>query len=77
MLLALESNEAGYYVSGIYHGEPFAPTRYRLVRGGWDHEHCYLCWAKVFPGEEWWVAHPANCEDEIGLCLDCYARLFG
>jgi hypothetical protein len=77
MLLALEPNEAGYYVSAIYHGEPFDPTRYRVVRGGWDHEHCYLCWAKVLSGEEWWVAHPATGENEIGLCLDCYARLFG
>jgi hypothetical protein len=76
MLIALEPNEAGYYASRVYHGEPFDPTRSRVVRGGWDHEHCYLCWAKVLPGEEWWATHPANFENEIGLCLDCYARLF-
>ncbi len=77
MLLTLQPNDAGYYASSVYHGEPFDPTRYRVVRGGWDHEHCYLCWAKVLPGEEWWATHPANFEDEIGLCLDCYSRLFG
>jgi hypothetical protein len=77
MLLALEPNDAGYYASRVYHGEPFDPAQYRVVRGGWDHEHCYLCWAKVLPGEEWWATQPANFEDEIGLCLDCYSRLFG
>jgi len=77
MLLALEPNEAGYYASGIYHGEPFDSARYRVVRGGWDHEHCYICGAKVLPGDEWWAAHPPNFEDEIGLCLECHAKVFG
>ncbi len=77
MLLALEPNDAGYYASHVYHGQPFDPAQYRVVGGGWDHEHCYLCWAKVLPGEEWWASHPANFEDEMGLCLDCYSRLFG
>jgi hypothetical protein len=77
MLLALEPNDAGFYSSHAYHGEVFDPTQYRVVRGGWDHEHCFLCWAKVLPGGEWWAAHPDNFEDEIGLCLDCYSRLFG
>jgi hypothetical protein len=76
MLLALEPNEGGFYASQIYHGEPFDIAQYRVVRGGWDHEHCHLCWAKVLPGEEWWATHPPNFEDEIGLCLNCYSRLF-
>src|SRR5262245_43056976 len=77
MLETLEPNSAGYYASSVYHGEPFDPARYRLVRGGWDHEHCYLCRAKVLAGEEWWTSHPPKFQDEIGLCLDCYARQFG
>jgi hypothetical protein len=77
MLLALEPNEVGFYISGAYHGEPFDPARFRIVRGGWDHEHCYLCSAKVLPGEEWWATHPPKFEDEIGLCLGCHARIFG
>jgi hypothetical protein len=76
MLKALQPNEAGYYASCIHHGGQFDPTRWCLVRGGWDHEHCYVCWAKVLPGAEWWTTHPANFEDEIGLCLDCFSRLF-
>ena len=72
MLLALEPNDAGCYVSSVYHGEPFDSAQYRLVRGGWDHEHCYLCCAKVLPGDEWWTTHPANYDNEIGLCSECY-----
>src|SRR6516225_6725530 len=37
MLEALEPNSAGYYASGVHHGEPFDPARYRVVRGGCDH----------------------------------------
>jgi hypothetical protein len=77
MLLSRVPNDAGYYASHPYHGEPFDDRQYHLVRGGWDHEHCYLCWAKVLPGEDWWATQPANYDKEIGLCLECYARLFG
>jgi hypothetical protein len=77
MLVAREPNEAGYLVSGVYQGEPFDETRFRLVREGWDHEHCYLCWAKVLPGDVWWATKPANYDNEIGLCVDCYTAMFG
>ena len=75
MLMDVEPNEAGYFGSIVYHGEAFDESKFRVIRGGWDHEHCYVCSAKVLPGDEWWVTHPANFEDDIGLCLDCYAKL--
>jgi hypothetical protein len=74
MLEALEANEAGFYASFPYYGEQYDETRFRFVRGGWDHEHCCVCPVKVLPGDDWWGAEPPH---EIGLCLDCYARLFG
>jgi hypothetical protein len=74
MLITREPDDAGFYVSGVYKGEPFDETRFEVVRGGWDHEHCHICYAKVMAGEEWWAAEPPH---EIGLCLECYARLFG
>jgi hypothetical protein len=77
MLITREPNEDGFYVSGIYDGKPYDETRFRLVSGGWDHEHCYICWAKVLPGDEWWATLPPNYDDDIGLCLDCYSRLLG
>jgi hypothetical protein len=74
MLIAREPNEAGYYASHPYHGGPFNAARFRLVRGGWDHDHCFICAATIKPGDEWWAASPP---DEVGLCLACHERLFG
>lgn len=74
MLIAREPNQAGFYASFPYHGEPYEEARFRVVRGGWDHEHCCVCGAKVLMDDDWWRAEPP---DEIGLCLDCHARLFG
>lgn len=74
MLVAREPNEAGLFASHPYHGETFDDARYRLVRAGWDHDHCFLCQLTIEPGDEWWAAEPP---DEIGLCLECYQRLFG
>lgn len=73
MLVAREPNEAGLYPSHPYHGGLFDETRFRLVRAGWDHDHCFVCIATIEPGDEWWAAVPP---DEWGLCLDCYQRLF-
>jgi hypothetical protein len=72
MLVSLRRNEAGFIISQPYQGEPFDPKRARVVKGGWDHDHCYICEARVVPGDEWWAAAPP---DQVGLCLDCYAQL--
>jgi hypothetical protein len=74
MLIAREPNEAGFFASHPYHGGPFDQARFRLVRAGWDHDHCFVCAATVEPGDEWWAAEPP---DEVGLCLECHAQLFG
>lgn len=76
MLIAREPTEDGYYVSEAYHGQRFDKSRFRVVRGGWDHEHCYLCWAKVMPGDEWWATEAPGHDGEIGLCAECHAQLF-
>src|SRR5947209_2231908 len=73
-LVSLQPNEAGFYSSCPYHGEPFDSTRFRLVEGDWDHEHCYICFERIEPGDMWWAAAPPQ---EIGLCLACHSELFG
>jgi hypothetical protein len=73
ILIARESNEAGLFASQPYHGETFDESRFRVVRGGWDHDHCYVCFATILPGDEWWVVDSG---DEVGLCQKCYSRLF-
>jgi hypothetical protein len=74
MIETREPNEAGFYASHPYDGGPFDESRFRLVKAGWDHDHCFMCVVTVEPGDEWWAAEPP---DEIGLCLTCYSRLFG
>ena len=74
MLIAREPNEAGLFASHPHDGRPFDTTRFRLIKGGWDHDHCYVCFAKILPGDVWWAAAPP---DEVGLCLACHGELFG
>jgi hypothetical protein len=74
MLIEREPNESGFYGSHPYHGGSFDKKRFRLVRAGWDHDHCDICAATIEPGDEWWTAEPTH---GVGLCLECHARLFG
>ena len=79
-LVALKPNEDGFVAVWPYHGQPFDPKIARLVKGGWDHEHCFLCLARVIPGDEWWAIigpSPPFGGDQFGLCLACHERLFG
>lgn len=74
MLIAREPNEAGFFASHPHDGGLFDAKRFRLVKGGWDHDHCFICKATVEPGDTWWAAEPP---DEVGLCLACHGELFG
>jgi hypothetical protein len=72
MLVTREPCEAGLYASFPYDGRPFDHARLRHVPGGWDHEHCELCAAKVLPGDEWWAAEGDGRSDPVGVCLACH-----
>jgi hypothetical protein len=73
MITTRKPNAAGFYACHPWHGGPYDEACFRLVKGGWDHEHCWVCSAKILPGGEWFAAEPP---DEAGLCLECHARLF-
>src|SRR5437879_639251 len=73
-LVDLEPHEAGFVASRPYHGQSFDNTRFRVVEGSWDHEHCFICMVKIEPGAEYWRATPPH---EVELCLACYTDLFG
>jgi hypothetical protein len=66
--------EGKWVVCQPYRGQHFDPKLYRLVPGGWDHDHCCVCAATILPGDEWWTS---LLPDDVGLCLACHARLFG
>jgi hypothetical protein len=43
-----DSRDGGeWYRSTPYTGQPFDSEEYELVEGGWDHEHCDVCWARI------------------------------
>jgi len=43
-----------------------------VVEGGWDHEHCALCWVKISAAES--DAHEAYSDGIEWLCDRCYKR---
>jgi hypothetical protein len=70
------SRESGgeWHVSKPYTGEPFDPEEWELREGGWDHEHCKVCWAKITDGMSYWL----NIDPHFGpfdLCEACFPRV--
>lgn len=52
-----------------YRGQPFDPAVWAVVEGGWDHEHCDVCSARITASVPYW----ANAGPEhVDLCASCY-----
>ena len=57
-----------------YEGKGYDPDKSEFVRGGWDHDHCELCWwtldGRDGPAHNTgWVS-----DTDVWLCNECYAR---
>jgi hypothetical protein len=66
--------EEGWHLSKPYKGEEYDPEKYELQEGGWDHEHCDVCWANIEDGDAYWP----NVDEEGGhvdLCEQCHPRV--
>jgi hypothetical protein len=51
-----------------YHGEPYDESKFDLVEGMWDHEHCSVCWFSIQDKHTYWQN-----EGRIQLLCDaCY-----
>ncbi|MFO0959584.1 MAG: hypothetical protein U0800_19470 [Isosphaeraceae bacterium] len=72
LITALRPSAGGLIISQPYAGQSPDPDRARLVPGGWDHEHCSMCLARIVPGDAWWATAPP---EEAGLCPDCHELL--
>ena len=72
VLVALRPGLGGLTWSEPYQGQPYAPRHARVIPGGWNHDHCFLCGATVTRGMDWWAALPP---DEVGVCPDCHDLL--
>jgi hypothetical protein len=44
----------GHQVWSDYHGEPYDTSKYDLVEGMWDHEHCSVCLFSIKDGYTYW-----------------------
>jgi hypothetical protein len=58
----------GHRMSRDYHGEPYDASKFELVEGKWDHEHCSVCWFTINDGHTYWE----NGNRIKLLCDACY-----
>jgi hypothetical protein len=65
--------EGRWIQSKPYKGEPFDDSEWTLVPGGWDHEHCTLCFERFTEGMMYW----ANGNEVVLLCESCHKDYFG
>lgn len=73
MLVGSIPNEEGWVPAIPYDGGQYDSSIFHVEATGWDHEHCWVCWARIEDGDSWWVAVP---NDEVGLCKECHNRIF-
>jgi hypothetical protein len=70
-----DSPEGGeWHIEKPYTGEPFDPEQYELREGGWDREHCDVCWAKITDGMPYWPNVDPDA-GQVDLCEVCYRRV--
>jgi hypothetical protein len=67
-------DEGQWYQELPYHGQRFDPSQFQLVEGGWDHEHCSVCSAKIVEGDRYWPNTDLEEGGEVDLCETCYQR---
>ncbi len=61
----------GHRAWSDYHGEPYDTSKYDLVEGAWDHEHCSVCLFSIKNGHRYWEN-----QDRIKLLCDaCHEAL--
>lgn len=39
----------------------------KIIKGGWNHEHCYICWETISNNDKAWVD-----KKNIWFCKECY-----
>ena len=61
--------EGGHRVLILYEGGPFNDTRFTLVKGAWDHEHCSRCGDTIEPMTLCWVTRSGR---HVLLDEKCY-----
>ena len=58
----------------LYTGQRYDPSKVELVRGGWKHDHCAICWWTLWETED--PESGTGYTDGIDwLCVECYEKL--
>jgi len=59
--------------TSLYTGQRYDPAYCELVRGGWSHDHCEICW--------WTLSEGGDEEHSVGytvggrwICSECYGH---
>lgn len=63
----------GYRMSTGYHGQQYDESKFDLVEGIWDHDHCGVCWFRITNGFTYWE-HTNRIKL---LCDACYEAFTG
>jgi hypothetical protein len=63
-----------YRTSRPYTGQPFDSKDYDLVPGGWNHDHCDICWWTLSASEK--EECGTGYTDGLGnwLCTECFQQ---
>lgn len=65
--------EGGTRVVMLLEGiKEYDPSRFKVEKGAWDHEHCDLCGENIQPMTLCWVTVSGR---YITLCVACHAKL--
>ena len=55
------------------HPPPPQASNVRVIKDGWDHEHCYLCKSRIGSGSNRWGYYSKT--DKDWLCISCYKKV--
>jgi hypothetical protein len=69
MLLISRDGGQGSIGRQLVPGE-MPPADGEIVKGGWDHEHCELCWTKISAAGE--GQRDGYVDGKTWLCADCF-----
>ena len=59
--------------ASLYIGQKFDPAYSELVRGGWSHDHCEICWWELSETDD--ETHSLGFTDgRYWICSECYQR---
>ena len=57
--------------TSLYIGQRYDPAFFELVRGGWSHDHCQICWWTLSEGGD--VEHSVGYTDcRRWICSECF-----